>query len=48
MITKTKAERRAEKKLKLKFAPKGATLAGQLNKIRTAKNYAKRKRAKRS
>jgi hypothetical protein len=42
MLKKTKAEKREEIKLKRKCAPKGGTLAGQLQKSQTCKNYIKK------
>jgi hypothetical protein len=40
---KTKAEIREIKRLKQRFAPKGGTLAGQFVKMKTARQYAKKK-----
>ena len=42
-IKLTKAEKREEKHLKTKKAPKGGTLAGQIKKVQTSKKYAKKK-----
>ena len=42
-ITKiTKAEKREKIRQKAKFAPKGGTLAGQMQKMKTSRNYAKK------
>jgi len=43
MPIKTKSEKREEIRLKRKSSPKGGTLAGQLQKTKTSKNYAKKK-----
>ncbi len=40
----TKAEKREQIKQKAKFAPKGGTLAGQILKMKTSKNYLRKKR----
>ena len=42
---KTKAEKREEKRLKAKQAPKGGTLAGQMAKMKTAKQYLRKKKS---
>jgi len=39
----TKAEKRETIQQKAKYAPKGGTLAGQMQKMRTSKNYLQRK-----
>lgn len=44
MLKKTKAEKREEIRLKRKCAPKGGTLAGQLQKTQTCKKYAGKKK----
>ena len=41
---KTKAEVREEKRLKQKYAPKGATFAGQINKLKINKFYNKKRK----
>jgi len=38
----TKAEKREVKRQKAKSAPKGAKLAGQIQKMKASKNYAKK------
>lgn len=42
----TKAEKREEKRQKAKNAPKGGTLAGQVQKVLTARKYARKKKSK--
>lgn len=41
---KTKGERREERRLKQKHAPKGGTLAGQINKLKINKFYIKKRK----
>ncbi|MBU1131624.1 hypothetical protein KJ840_05840 [Patescibacteria group bacterium] len=40
----TKAEKRQKLQEKAKNAPKGAKFSGQIQKMKTSKNYAKKKR----
>ena len=40
----TKAEKREKLKQKAHSAPKGGTLAGQMEKVRTVKKYGKKKK----
>jgi len=46
MYKKTKAEIREAKRLKQKYAPKGGTLAGQFQKIKTSRSYVRKKSKK--